>query len=335
MKKPKVSVVMTCYNHEQYIAEAIESIQNQSYSNWELVLVDDCSTDASVHIARTIAEQDSRIHIIEHAYNKGTSSTINDGIRASSGEYIALQSADDISVAHRLERQIIHFLENPKTTSVSSYVLAINDKRETTEETRKHDAIFRRENTTQIQVLHDFFLGSNFINNSSQMIPKEVINKIGYNRVSLFQLHDYEYNIRLALAGDIYIIPDILLLYRVRDDGKNVSLCNTTGMHYRQFIEDYIVLDNYLEINDVDFFLDIFGIYAKRIGKVRRETIPYFLAMIAIQHCEEVPKKLWGFRVLYSFCSQEGAFDMLRRDCGLTYSQFTSLVKWVKKYFSV
>ena len=325
--QPKVSVVMPCYNHEQYIEEAIESIQSQTYQNWELVVIDDCSTDNSVTIAKNIAKKDARIRVIEHSYNKGTSNTLNDGIRIATGEYIAIQSADDISVAHRLEAQVSYFLEHPRTTSVSSYVLPVNDTKEVTEETKEYEAIFQRSNTSQAQTLHDFFIFSNFINNSSQMIPASVVSHIGYNRISLFQLHDYEYNIRLALAGEIYVIPDVLLLYRVRNDGQNVSLSNTKGMHCRQFVENYMVLDNYLEIDDVDFFLEIFGQYSKRIGKVRKETIPYFLAMIAIQHCQEISKKLWGFRILYSFCAQEGVFEMLRRDCGLTYKQFTQLAK--------
>lgn len=334
MKNPKISVVMSCYNHERYVTEAIESIQMQSYQNWELILVDDCSTDSSVHVARKIAKKDSRIRILRHSYNQGTSRTLNDGIAFSSGEYIALQSADDVSLNHRLEKQITYFLEYPHTASVSSYVLPINDKNEVTEETRQYQDIFCRENTSRANVLHDFFIASNFINNSSQMIPSHIIHQVGRNRESLFQLHDYEYNIRLALIGDIHIIPEVLLHYRVRDDGANISLCNTKGMHCRQFIENYMVLDNYLEIKDVDFFMEIFGKYVKRMGVVREETIPYFLAMIAIQHCQEVPKKLWGFRILYSFCSQEGAFEVLRKDCGFTYTQFTQLVKRVRQYFS-
>ncbi|MDE7468677.1 MAG: glycosyltransferase, partial [Desulfovibrionaceae bacterium] len=136
--QPKVSVVMPCYNHEKYIEEAIESIQLQTYRNWELVLIDDCSTDNSVTIAKNIEKKDSRIRVIEHSYNKGTSNTLNDGIRIATGEYIAIQSADDISVAHRLEAQVSYFLEHPRVTSVSSYVLPVNDTKEVTEETKEY-----------------------------------------------------------------------------------------------------------------------------------------------------------------------------------------------------
>lgn len=334
MERKKVSVVMSCYNHEKYVAEAIESIVNQTHENLELILVDDKSKDRSVAITKKYAKKDSRIVVLENKYNMGVSHTINRGMRQATGSYIAIQSADDVSVYNRLEQQVLYLLNNPLIKAVSTNIIPINDKSQVDEYTIQFESIFRRKNMKQAEVSEALFIGSNYICNSSQMFPMEVVQKIGYNKPSLFQLHDYDYNIRLSLEGAIHIMDEALLLYRIRDDGKNISLSNTKAMVSRQFTESYCVLNNYLSITNVDFFISIFGKYIQRLGKVREETIPYFLGMIAIQHCKEVPKKLWGYHILYSFLNKEGMFELLRKDCGLTYSQFKELGKRIEKNFT-
>ncbi len=108
-KTPLVSVIMIFLNAEKFIQEAIESVLDQTYLNWELILVDDGSTDASTQIARQYAQQYlGKIRHVQHQghQNRGMSASRNLGIRESRGEYIAFLDADDVYLSEKLERQI-------------------------------------------------------------------------------------------------------------------------------------------------------------------------------------------------------------------------------------
>ena len=98
----KVSIVMPCYNAEKYISEAIESILLQTYTNWELIIVDDGSIDESKNIINKFKQKDARIKVFTHTENKGVSAARNLGIRNCSGQYIAFLYADDIASAKML-----------------------------------------------------------------------------------------------------------------------------------------------------------------------------------------------------------------------------------------
>src|SRR6476659_5468798 len=99
---PLVSVVFPFYNEEKYIAAAIESIVNQSYKNLEIVMINDGSTDRTPEIVNSYAKKDSRIKLINIPVNRGLINSLNTGIAAATGEYIARMDADDISALNRI-----------------------------------------------------------------------------------------------------------------------------------------------------------------------------------------------------------------------------------------
>lgn len=118
---PLVSVIMIFLNAEKFIQDAIESVLSQTYLNWELILVDDGSIDASTEIARRYARQYLyKIRYVEHAghQNRGMSASRNLGIRQSTGEYIAFLDADDIYLPEKLERQVDLLDSQPRAAMV-------------------------------------------------------------------------------------------------------------------------------------------------------------------------------------------------------------------------
>ena len=104
MKEPLVSIMMPAYNAGKYIGRAIESVLAQTYENWELVIVDDCSTDNTYEIAASY--KDPRIRILRHEQNMGVGLSRNDALSASSGQWVAVLDADDEWLPERLERLI-------------------------------------------------------------------------------------------------------------------------------------------------------------------------------------------------------------------------------------
>ncbi|GHU75207.1 hypothetical protein FACS189461_1020 [Spirochaetia bacterium] len=110
MYQPLVSVIIPCYNCEKYVAQAVWSITNQTYTNVEILITDDCSTDGTYHLLESITETDARIQLFHNDKNLNIVCTLNNMIEKAKGVYIARMDADDISLPERIERQV-QFLE--------------------------------------------------------------------------------------------------------------------------------------------------------------------------------------------------------------------------------
>lgn len=108
---PKISVVMPAYNAEKYIGKSIDSILNQTYGDFEFIIINDGSKDSTKEII--LSYSDNRIVYLENEINSGIVVTLNKGLEYATGEYIARMDADDIAVAERLEKQI-EFMEKIK-----------------------------------------------------------------------------------------------------------------------------------------------------------------------------------------------------------------------------
>ncbi|MGI2130659.1 glycosyltransferase family 2 protein [Shewanella baltica] len=126
MKKPKISVIMTAYNSEKYIKEAIESILWQTYSDFELIIVNDGSNDLTLDIIYELQKSDSRIKVIDKK-NTGIIDSANLGLKLAQGDYVARMDSDDISHPTRFYEQVKFLNDNTDVTAVSSAVLHIGN----------------------------------------------------------------------------------------------------------------------------------------------------------------------------------------------------------------
>lgn len=127
MKKTLVTVIVPLYNAQKYISETIQSVINQTYQNWELLVVDDCSTDNSVMIVKKFEEEDKRIKLILSETNfGGPARPRNIGLDNSNGEYIAFLDADDVWLKDKLEKQIV-VLEDKDCDIVHTFAYAIDE----------------------------------------------------------------------------------------------------------------------------------------------------------------------------------------------------------------
>jgi glycosyltransferase involved in cell wall biosynthesis len=129
-KLPLVSIVMPCFNAEKYFAEAIESIINQTYKNLEIILINDGSTDSTAEMSNEYAQKDGRIKIITNAVNSGLIASLNIGVAAAAGEYIARMDADDISVLDRIERimNVFFLMKDIEVVSAANYRINLKGK---------------------------------------------------------------------------------------------------------------------------------------------------------------------------------------------------------------
>ena len=110
---PEISVIMPAYNAEKYIAASIENVLNQTFANFELIILDDASSDKTKEVVLSYAQNDSRIVYVEKQSNNGPATLRNEGIRLAKGTFIALNDADDLSETTRFEKQITVFKNHP------------------------------------------------------------------------------------------------------------------------------------------------------------------------------------------------------------------------------
>ena len=124
---PKVSVIIPMYNCEATLAETVESIINQTYTDWEIVMCDDCSTDNTYNIAASYAERYDNIVLIKNETNMRAGHTRNKCAEIAKGEYLALVDADDISLPQRFEKQVAYLDAHPEMSLVASALIVFDE----------------------------------------------------------------------------------------------------------------------------------------------------------------------------------------------------------------
>lgn len=127
--QPLVSIIMPCFNHEEFVAETLDSVGAQTYSNWECIIVDDGSTDKSKEVCMNFVDNDKRYKYF-YQKNKGPAAARNFGLKLSKGDFIVFLDSDDLISNDKLERQIGVFFENPEIDIVyGDYICFSNEDR--------------------------------------------------------------------------------------------------------------------------------------------------------------------------------------------------------------
>lgn len=201
----KISVGIPFYNAENYLEDSIKSVINQSFTEWELILVDDGSTDCSLEIAYNFARIDSRIRVISDGYNKKLPYRLNQIIKEAKYPYIARMDADDLIHPDRLKIQF-EFLENNKQFDlVSSSMISINNKNEI-KGIRGVDSLYID--------FHDIKRHYPVVH-ASILVRREWYLRNNYN-LNMSRSQDFELWCRTITNNDLNmaVIPDILYYYR-------------------------------------------------------------------------------------------------------------------------
>jgi glycosyltransferase involved in cell wall biosynthesis len=204
---PLVSVLIPSYNSALYLDESIESILNQTYANWELIITDDCSTDNSVEVAKKYSSKDERIKVVENKKNRGISGNMNEGLKHCKGKYIGILDADDWSYPYRLKEQVEVMEENEKIVACSGFFDVcdenlksnyIKDLPETNKELRK--AMMR-----YMPMIHPGIIWRADALFKTDLYPEYL--KVG---------HDYLITIDISQYGELYNLQKPIIKYRVR-----------------------------------------------------------------------------------------------------------------------
>lgn len=203
---PKVSIVMSVYNGGSYLQESVDSILNQTFINFEFIIIDDCSQDDSWALLTNYAIRDRRIRLLRNPQNMGLTKSLNKGLNLAQGEYIARQDADDISMPTRFEKQVAWLTEHPETTLVSSEIQRIRPN-------GTFGKVSARACSFDLLAWHLLF--HNHLGGHSQVMfrRQSVLDLGGYNEAYRYS-QDYELWCRLAKIGEFTVLPEALLHQR-------------------------------------------------------------------------------------------------------------------------
>jgi len=275
--EPHVSVAMITYNHERFVGEAVASMLEQTYRDFELIVVDDGSTDATGEIVRRF--RDPRIVYVRQE-NQGPSQARNTALAMTRGTLVAQMSGDDIAVPTRLERQIACHSAHPKSV-VFSHCSFIDDTGRRIESPRLNTRI-NRPNWTREATLRYLFRQGNCLLAPSAVAARSAFEAVGaYNPVML-QLQDYDMWVRFLLAGyQPVIVEEPLIRYRVRGDGGNLS-SPTREVKVRSDFERRLLLRAFLTIDSARALAAIFPEAAALGYPLEDRLVPFLLAMIGL-----------------------------------------------------
>lgn len=222
----KVSIIMPNYNCEKFLEETINSVINQTYTNWELLIVDDCSTDKSVEIINSYCNKDERIKLFINEKNSGAAASRNWAIREATGKWIAFLDSDDLWLSEKLEKQLAFMVDNGYRFSYTSY-------EHVDEQTQKMNIVVTGPKVLSKRKMFRYCYPGclTVMYDCSDIgiiqIPDEIAN--GEN--------DYAIWLKVVKHYKCYYLSEILSLYRVRSSSLShkSSKLKLTKNHYKLF----------------------------------------------------------------------------------------------------
>ncbi len=234
---PKITVVMPVYNGEKYLNTAINSILNQTFTNFELIIIDDASTDKSVEIINSY--QDQRIRLIKNNVNLGSPTSRNKGLQQSSGEYIALLDCDDYAYPSRLAEQFEFMENNPGFGMIGAWVEIMDENGDLTgtvwEYLEPHEKIPCR------------LLFQNYFAQSSMFLRRSALYAVESNGEFYKRdypcAQDYDLWVRISRKFKVWNLQKVLIKYRVHS--------NCTSLKYADLLEKLVCKIVTYQINDL------------------------------------------------------------------------------------
>ena len=294
MEQPLVSILCGCYNQSKFIVESLESIKNQTYKNYEVIIWDDASTDNSVGIIENwfAANPEIAVQFIKHETNIGICKSLNECFKASKGKYIQMLALDDILLSHKLERHV-EILERSKPTEAlvfsDAYLIDDNSALYQNLFIAFHYHYLSLQSGNYFEIL----VHRNFIPAMSVLLKREVIEDVGYWDENL-PFEDHDMWLRISKNYDFLFDDKISVKYRMHENNSHKKINFTKPIFY--------MLAKHLEIRSVQKKLQTYIIEKYMDSSLSDEHIIYFKQITAKGMKERLIKQNKGrllYRILY------------------------------------
>ncbi len=314
-----VSVCINCYNAEATIENTVASVLRQTYRQLQVIVVDDGSTDGTREILRRFEDERLELCLLEE--NGHIANANNEALRRCRGEYVAHLDADDIWFPEKIAVQVAFLEEHPAYGAVFSTVEPVDEHGQPVEDDR-----FRALNMGQAETLRYLLEQGNYINHSSMLARRAVIDRVGFHDVSLLYLHDFDYWVRMSLVCPFYVLEEPLLQYRIASDSNSnrgmsaerfgAHMIEHARIHYRAI----------LQCPD-ELFSEAFAERLRRPELARThertEIEKAFVLMGLLTHLPQNPAL--GLRRMAELIDDPRYRELLRREFDLTARQFYAM----------
>ena len=319
-----VSILMCTYNREQYLKRAIDSVIAQTYTEWELIIVDDGSTDNTEQLVASYP--DPRIRYIKMDKNRFYCYAANYGLQNCRGDYVAFQNSDDEWLSDKLEKQMRFMEEHTEAGACFTEVTLIdNEGNVLSERCLPMEKLFENHYEDQKDWMHFFLHKGNCVCHPSALVRKKVMDEVGGFNLMYCQLADFDLWVRIVTEHPIYVLPEKLIRFRW-DINKQEQVSSATEKNLiRSFNEQMLIRKQMIDrLSDEQMLLFFKSEFQKKTSSSHLEL--EFEKAFLLMHCiDDSPEmRLPGINKLEEVLKIEGAVEVLERHFDLTLQEIYS-----------
>ena len=309
----RVTIILTSFNHENYIGAAIDSVLVQTYQDYELIVWDDASNDDSWQIITSYS--DPRIKPFRNQTRRRGVYGINKAIKeVAQGEFIAIHHSDDTWEPNKIEKQVAYLDSNQDIAAVCTRVQFIDEHNNALQ-----NDWFNSPNKGRYHRLRELFQDKNTLCHPSALIRKDVLLQVGLYRYGLAQTADADMWIRILRNHNIGILEDMLTNHRMFSDKSNTSADSSVATN-RLSSEWYILKSNYMGMTSNELFM-MFPEAEKWKG-TGNSNARYILAMIAIELGKTAETRTFGLNLMFTLINDPSVAEDLSNYHDYDYMDF-------------
>ncbi len=333
MKNPKISVCIPSYNHEKYIGKTIESILNQTYKNFEIIISDDNSKDNSENIIKSYKDQ--RINFYKNNANIGPALNSNKFIELSNCDYILILPSDDVLLKNALEIYLKEIESDNNADVLFCWCQTID---ENDNEIDSYNMTIANQIRDKNKLLNELFYEQNFLMGPGVFIKKKLFDLIGNYNENLLQVQDLELWVRILTSGyRINIVNEKLIKYRIHNENLSNNLnepLKNIAINSRYIFEIQKVLENYKNIKDFNFFVETFPNVLK-YPVIDEKYKDYYLMKEAFNvgmkghGCYNIAYKLFACDLAYKIIHNKELYKELGQIFGFDFKDFSYMLSQI------
>lgn len=296
MTAPEVSVVLTTYNRSALVSRAIESVLNQTFTDFELIVVDDFSTDDTPDVV-SVYEDDDRVDYVRHDRNRHLSASRNTGIERASGEFVAFLDDDDEWLPTKLEKQVRELRRSAQTVGLVYCWMDYYDGETVVEE---------RHPSYEGDIFSEALVGQPIGNGSTLLVRREVFEEVGVFDESLTRGIDGDFIRRLARDYHVKHVPEVLVRYHIGHEEQRITRRDEAGI-------ENAIEGQKLKLRKFEAELDARpSAKARILSKIGWRYLQLYDTKNAAKHFSRAWRASPATPTIYRYIAQ-GCFDMVRQ----------------------
>lgn len=319
-----ISIILCTYNREKYLARAIDSVIAQTYRDWELIIVDDGSTDRTEELVKSYT--DPRIRYEKLEKNRYYCYAANYGLKKCQGQYVAFQNSDDEWLPDKLDKQIQFMEAHPEAGACFTEVILVdNDGADISERCIEVKRLFENHYTEQKDWMRYFLQYGNCVCHPSALVKQEVMEQVGGFNLMYCQLADFDLWVRIVTEYPIYVLTEKLIRFRWDVSHKDQISSATERHTVRSFNEQMQIRRQLVERLTDDQMVRYFGEDFRNPSSVSHLELEFEKAFLLMHCVADTPQtKMPGIEKIEEVLHSENAVETLEEHFHITLQNIYS-----------